>query len=61
MRNGKQLEKSGWQPLAQDTGDISAWQAWRFKDNLNNNWQALLLITALPEEKEQRLVLLHLY
>lgn len=58
---GKQLEKSGWQSLAQNTAEISAWQSWRFKDNLNNDWHALLLITALPEEKEQRLIILYLY
>ncbi len=58
---GKQLEKSGWQSLAQNTGEISARQSWRFKDNLNNDWHALLLITALPEEKEQRLIILYLY
>lgn len=58
---GKQLEKSGWQSLAQNTGEISAWQSWRFKDTLNNDWHALLLITALPEEKEQRLIILYLY
>lgn len=58
---GKQLEKAGWQPLAQNTGENFAGQYWRFKDNLQNDWHALLLITALPEEKEQRSIILYVY
>jgi hypothetical protein len=58
---GKQLEKAGWQPLAQNSGENFAGQHWRFKDNLKNDWHALLLITALPEEKEQRSIILYVY
>jgi hypothetical protein len=58
---GKQLEKSGWQSLSQNTGENFAGQYWRFKDSRNNDWHALLLITALPEEKEQRSIILYVY